>query len=68
VQERPKPAGWLLSEAFARLGVFDRKERLDQCSEIVGRPIASSKELEPMEVGAVLEWLQRKSELPEVAS
>jgi hypothetical protein len=67
VQERPKPAGWLLSEAFARLGVFDRKERLEQCSEIVGRPIGSSSELEPMEVGAVLEWLQRKSELPEVA-
>jgi hypothetical protein len=67
VQERPKPAGWLLSEAFARLGVFDRKERLEQCSEIVGRPIASSKELEPIEVGAVLEWLQRKSDLPEVA-
>jgi hypothetical protein len=67
VQERPKPAGWLLSEAFAKLGVFDRKERLEQCSEIVGRPVASSKELDPMEVGAVLEWLQRKSELPEVA-
>jgi len=57
---RPKPAGWLLSERFAKLGIFDRKERLEQCSEIVGRPVGSSNELEPGEVAAVLEALQKR--------
>jgi len=57
---RPKPAGWLLSERFAKLGIFDRKERLEQCSEIVGRPVGSSNELEPGEVTAVLEALQKR--------
>ena len=55
---RTKPAGWLLSEKFKALGVDDRAERLAQCSEIVGRPITSSKELEPGEVAAVLKALQ----------
>jgi hypothetical protein len=57
---RPKPAGWLLSERFAALGVFDRAERLAQCSEIVGRPVGSSNELEPGEVTAILEALQKR--------
>jgi len=60
---RPKPAGWLLSEEFARLGVFDRAERLAQTSELIGRPITSSNELEPVEVQAVLNVL-RKKEVP----
>jgi hypothetical protein len=58
--ERTKPAGWLLSERFAALGVEDRKERLEQCSEIIGRPVGSSKELEPGEVAAILEALQQR--------
>lgn len=62
---RTKPAGWLLSERFAALGVFDRKERLDQCAEIVGRPISSSKELEPGEIAAILEALQRRELAPD---
>jgi hypothetical protein len=57
---RAKPAGWALHEAFHNIGVDDRKERLAQCSEIVGRPISTSGELEPMEVGAILEVLQRR--------
>jgi hypothetical protein len=64
---RPKPAGWLLSEEFARLGVFDRKERIKQTIEIIGRPVSSSNELEPMEVGRVLEALQKR-QLPEVSA
>ena len=62
---RTKPAGWLLSERFAALGVHDRKERLDQCAEIVGRPISSSKELEPGEIAAILEALQRRELTPD---
>ena len=60
---RPKPAGWLLSEEFARLGVFDRAERLAQTSELIGRPITSSNELEPVEVQAVLNVLRKKEVL-----
>jgi hypothetical protein len=40
--------------------VFDRGERLAQCSEIVGRPVGSSNELEPGEVAAILEALQKR--------
>ena len=57
---RPKPAGWLLHDRFAALGIFDRGERLAQCSEIIGRPIGSSNELEPGEVAAILEALQKR--------
>jgi hypothetical protein len=60
-EARPKPAGWLLSEEFARLGVFDRGERLAQTSELIGRPISSSNELEPAEVQAVLNALRSKA-------
>jgi hypothetical protein len=57
---RPKPAGWLLHDRFAALGIFDRAERLAQCSEIIGRTISSSNELEPGEVAAILEALQKR--------
>jgi hypothetical protein len=59
-ESRPKPAGWLLSEAFAKLGVFDRKQRLQETGTIVGRQVETSKELTPMEVGMVLEALQNR--------
>jgi hypothetical protein len=59
-ESEPKPAGWLMSEAFARLGVFAPGQRLEEISTIVGRQAGSSMELTPMEVGMVLEALQNR--------
>jgi hypothetical protein len=55
---------WPVSQQFARLGIFSRRERLEQAAGIIGRPLDDFSDLTAAESTAIVTALKAR-EIPQ---